>query len=76
MKGGEIVPRLKTEHIARLLNQPCEAIRAMVRTGAVSWGVYIKPKTPRYGHGRYFYFPERFAADTGIDIEKVKAAMA
>ena len=68
--------RLKTEHIARLLGLQCEAVRAMVRTGAVAWGVYTKPKTPRYGHGRYFYFPERFAADTGIDIKKVKAAMA
>ena len=76
MKGGENMPRLKTEHIARLLNQPCETVRAMVRTGAVAWGVYTKPKTPRYGRGRYVYYPERFAADTGIDIEKVKAAMA
>ena len=68
--------RLKTEHIARLLGLQCEAVRAMVRTGAVAWGVYTKPKTPRYGHGRYFYFPERFSQDTGIDIEKVKATMA
>ena len=68
--------RLKTEHIARLLNIPLEAVREMVRTGAVQWGVYTKPKTPRYGHGRYIYYPERFAADTGIDIERVKAAMA
>ena len=68
--------RLKTEHIARLLGLQCEAVRAMVRTGAVSWGVYIKPKSARYGRGRYIYYGERFAADTGIDIEKVKAAMA
>ena len=68
--------RLKTEHIARLLNIQCEAVRAMVREGAVSWGVYTRPKTPRYGHGRYIYFPERFAADTGISWEKVKEAMA
>lgn len=68
--------RLKTEHIARLLGLQCEAVRAMVRTGAVAWGVYTKPKTPRYGRGRYFYYPERFSQDTGIDIEKVKAAMA
>ena len=68
--------RLKTEHIARLLGLQCEAVRAMVRTGAVGWGVYTKPKTPRYGHGRYFYYPERFSQDTGISIEKVMAAMA
>ena len=70
------MPRLKTEHIARLLNQPCETVRALVRTGAVSWGVYIKPKSARYGRGRYVYYPAKFAAETGIDIEKVKAAMA
>lgn len=68
--------RLKTEHIARLLDQPCEAIRAMVRTGAVSWGAYIPPKTPRYGRGRYIYFAAKFAAETGLTMEEVEAAMA
>ena len=76
MKGGEIVPRLKTEHIARVLNQPCETVRAMVRTGAVSWGVYIKPKTARYGRGRYIYFAAKFAQETGLTMEEVKAAIA
>ena len=76
MKGGEIVPRLKTEHIARLLNQPCEAVRAMVRTGAVSWGVYIKPKSQRYGRGRYIYFAAKFAAETGLTLAEVEAASA
>ena len=76
MKGGGIVPRLKTEHIARLLNQPCETVRAMVRTGAVSWGVYIKPKTARYGRGRYVYYPAKFAEETGITLAEVKAAIA
>ena len=76
MKGGEIVPRLKTEHIARLLNQPCEAVRAMVRTGAVSWGVYIKPKTARYGRGKYVYYPAAFAKAAGLTMEEVEAAIA
>ena len=76
MKGGEDMPRLKTEHIARLLNQPCEAVRALVRTGAVSWGVYIKPKSQRYGRGRYIYYPAKFAAETGLTMEEVEAAIA
>ena len=75
MKGGEDMPRLKTEHIARLLNQPCETVRAMVRTGAVSWGVYIKPKTPRYGRGQYIFFPAKFAQDTGLTMEQIEAVM-
>ena len=70
------MPRLKTEHIARLLNQPCEAVRAMVRTGAVSWGVYIKPKTARYGRGRYIYFAAAFAKAAGLTMEEVEAAQA
>ena len=76
MKGGENMPRLKTEHIARLLNQPCEAVRAMVRTGAVSWGVYIKPQSARYGRGKYVYYPAKFAQETGLTMEEVEAAIA
>ena len=67
--------RLKTEHIARLLNQPCEAVRAMVRTGAVSWGVYIKPKTPRFGRGRYIFYPAKFAEAAGLTMEEVEGVM-
>lgn len=68
--------RLKTEHIARLLDQPCEFVRALVRTGAVSWGDYIPPKTPRYGRGRYIYYPAKFAEVTGMTLEELEAAMA
>ena len=68
--------RLKTEHIARLLNQPCETVRAMVRTGAVSWGVYIKPKSQRYGRGQYIYYAHKFAQETGLTMEEVEAAIA
>ena len=69
--------RLKTEHIARLLDQPCEFVRALVRTGAVTWGDYIPPKTPRYGRGRYVYYPAKFAEVTGMTLEELeKAAMA
>jgi hypothetical protein len=75
MKGGENMPRLKTEHIARLLNQPCEAVRAMVRTGAVSWGVYIKPKSQRYGRGKYVYYPHKFAQAAGLTVEQVEGVM-
>lgn len=67
--------RLKTQHIASLLDVPCEAVRAMVREGVVAWGVYTSPKTKRYGHGRYVYYPERFSADTGIDMGRIKEAM-
>lgn len=67
--------RLKTQHIAKLLDIQCEAVRTMVREGVVAWGVYTSPKSQRYGHGRYVYFPERFAADTGISIERVRGEM-
>lgn len=69
------MPRLKTEHIARLLNQPCEAVRTMVRTGAVDWGVYIKPRKARYGRGQYCYYPAKFAAAAGLTVDEVEAAM-
>ena len=68
MKGGEDMPRLKTEHIARLLNQTCEAVRAMVRTGAVSWGVNINPQTARYGRGKNVYYPAEFAKAAGLTM--------
>lgn len=68
--------RLKTDAIARMLHLPPETVRQMVRTGAVSWGCYIKPKTPRYGHGTLIYYPEAFAAATGISMEEVQGAMA
>lgn len=67
---------LKTEAIAAILHQPCEAVRTMVRTGAVSWGVYIKPKTPRYGRGKYIYYPHKFAKAAGLTMEQVEGAMA
>lgn len=66
---------LKTEAVAAILHQPCEAIRAMVRTGAVSWGVYIPPKTPRYGRGRYIYFPAAFAQAAGLTMQELEAAL-
>ena len=76
MKGCDNVKTLKTEAIAAILHQPCEAIRQMVRTGAVSWGVYIKPKTPRYGRGKYVYYPSAFAQAAGLTMDEVEAAMA
>ena len=48
----------------------------MVRTGAVSWGVYIKPKSQRYGRGRYIYYPAKFAEETGLTLAEVEAAIA
>ena len=68
--------RLKTEHIARLLGLQCEAVRAMVRTGAVGWGVYIKPKKARYGRGRYVYYAAKFSQETGLTMAEVEAAIA
>ena len=67
--------RLKTEHIARLLGLQCEAVRAMVRTGAVAWGVYTKPKTPRFGRGRYIFYPAKFAEAAGLTMEEVEGVM-
>ena len=66
---------LRTEAIAAILHQPCEAVRTMVRTGAVSWGVYIKPKKARYGRGKYVYYPAAFAAAAGLTMEQVEGAM-
>lgn len=75
MKGGESVKTLKTEAIAALLHQPCEAVRQMVRTGAVSWGVYIKPKRQRYGRGKYVYYPAAFAQAAGLTMKEIEGAM-
>lgn len=66
---------LKTEAIAAILHQPCEAVRQMVRTGAVSWGVYIKPKRERFGRGKYVYYPAAFAQAAGLTMEEVEAVM-
>jgi hypothetical protein len=66
---------LKTEAIAAILHQPCEAVRTMVRTGAVSWGVYIKPKRERYGRGKYVYYPAAFAKAAGLTVEQVEGVM-
>lgn len=74
-KGGDNVKTLKTEAIAAILHQPCEAVRQMVRTGAVSWGVYIKPKRERYGRGRYIYYPHKFAQAAGLTVEQVEGVM-
>lgn len=67
---------LKTETIAAILHQPCEAVRQMVRTGAVSWGVYIKPKKARYGRGRYIFYPAAFAKAAGLTMEEVEGVMS
>lgn len=66
--------KLRTEAVARLLNQPQETVRHLVRTGAVDWGAYIKPKTARYGHGHYIYYEHKFAAAVGLPVEKVMEA--
>lgn len=66
---------LRTEAIAAILHQPCEAVRQMVRTGSVPWGVYIKPKTPRYGRGKYVYYPAAFAQAAGLTMREVEAVM-
>jgi predicted transcriptional regulator len=75
MKGGEIVKKLKTEAIANILHQPCETVRNMVRTGAVTWGVYIKPKSARYGRGQYIYYPAAFAKAVGLTMEQIEEVM-
>ena len=67
--------QLKTEGVARLLNQNVETVREMLRTKSVSWGVFIPPKKARHGRGQYVYYPERFAKDTGIALKRVKEAM-
>lgn len=66
--------QLRTEGVARLLNQPQETVRHLVRTGAVDWGIYLKPKTARYGRGRYIYYEHKFAAALGLPIERVLEA--
>ena len=66
---------LRTEAIAAILHQPVEAVRTMVRTGAVDWGVYIKPRKARYGRGKYCYYPAKFAQAAGLTMGEVEAAM-
>ena len=66
---------LRTEAIAAILHQPCEAVRQMVRTGAVTWGVYIKPKSQRYGRGKYVYYPAQFAKAAGLTMAEIEGAM-
>lgn len=67
--------KLKTEAVARLLNQPIETVRLMARRGSVPWAVYIRPQKNRYGRGQYVYYPERFAQETGIPITTVREVM-
>jgi hypothetical protein len=69
------VKTLKTEAIAAILHQPCETVRQMVRTGGVSWGVYIKPKRQRYGRGKYVYYPAAFAQAAGLTMKEIEGAM-
>ena len=66
---------LRTEAIADILHIPHEAVRTLVRTGSVDWGVYIKPKSARYGRGRYVYYPQVFAKAAGLTMTEVEAAM-
>ena len=73
--GGDRMKRLRTEAIAQLLHQPCETVRAMIRTQTVDWGVYIKPKKARYGRGQYVYYPSKFAEATGLSMAQVEAIM-
>ncbi len=67
--------QLRTEGVARLLNQPQETVRHLLRTKTVDWGVYIQPKKARFGRGQYIYYPQRFAQATGISMEQIENVM-
>ena len=67
--------QLRTEGVAQLLRKPQETVRHLLRTKAVDWGVYVEPRSARFGRGQYIYYAEKFAQATGFSMKEVEAVM-